>query len=79
MIDYMMRMAEGTHGFTTMPRRSTRHPEEVISDLDFADDIVLLVSSLQKAQFQLNTTAEEAKKVGLEINMKKTEFMANTN
>ena len=78
MIDYTMRMAEGGHGFTTMPRRSTRHPEEVINDLDFADDIVLLESSLEKAQVQLNTTAEEAKKIGLEINIKKSEFMTNT-
>ena len=62
-----------------MPRRSTRHREEVINDLDFDDDIVLLESSLQKAQVQLNTTAEGAKKIGLKINIKKTEFMTNTN
>ena len=46
-IDYMMRMVEGEHGFSTMPRRSTRHPEEVIDDLNFADNIDLLENSLQ--------------------------------
>ena len=74
MTDNTMRMAEGEHGFTTIPRRSTRHPEEVINDLDFADDIALLENFLQQAQAQLNTTAEEAKKIGLEINIKKTEI-----
>ena len=48
MIDYSGGGGGGgrEHGFTTMPRRSTRHPGEVINDLDFADDIVLLESSL---------------------------------
>ena len=45
-IDYTMKMAEGEHGFITIPRRSTRYPKEVINDLDFADDIALLENRL---------------------------------
>ena len=45
-LDYAMRKALGDDekdlGFTITPRRSRRHSKEVLSDLDFADDIALL-------------------------------------
>ena len=78
MIDFIRRQSEGTHGFITAPRRSSRYPREVINDLDFADDIALFENSLEEAQVQLNRTAAEAQKIGLVINTKKTEFMTNT-
>jgi len=78
MIDYIMKRSEGNHGFTTVPRRSSRYPKEVVNDLDFADDIALLENSFEQAQAQLNTVAEEASRIGLVINTQKTEFMTNT-
>ena len=78
MIDFLMKQSEGTHGFITAPRRSSRYPREVINDLDFADDIDLRENSLEGAQVQLNRTAAEAQKIGLFINTKKTEFITNT-
>ena len=46
MVDYALRKAmdgkEEDLGFTITPRKSSRHPKEVLADLDFADDISLL-------------------------------------
>jgi hypothetical protein len=36
--------------FTVTPRRSRRHPAEVITNLDLANDIALLSDSLNQAQ-----------------------------
>ena len=52
-----------------VPRRSRRHPAEKVSDLDFADDIVELEESLEKAQSQLDLLGQTAKEVGLHINL----------
>ncbi|CAM4681115.1 unnamed protein product [Leuciscus chuanchicus] len=53
-------------------------------DLDFADDIALLEGgdnnkqqNLEKSQAQLQTTAKWAKRVGLEVNIKKTQAFSN--
>ena len=37
--------------------------------MDYADDIALLETSLERAHEQLKATSENAKKVGLEINV----------
>ena len=76
-INFIMKQSEGTQGFITAPRRSSRYPRELINDLDFADDIALFENSLKEAQVQQKRTAAEAKKIGLVINTKKTEFMKN--
>jgi hypothetical protein len=47
-----------------------------ISDLDYADDIALLSTSESEAQRMLSNVAAEALKVGLAINVSKTEFIA---
>lgn len=77
LIDYLMKSTtEGTDaGVVTHPRQSSRHPAKVLNDLDFADDIALLESSIQKAQAQLSRTATAAKSLGLTISVPKTEFM----
>ena len=36
-------------GFTFGPRHSRRHPAKVLSDTDFADDIVLLCNTINQA------------------------------
>ncbi len=46
-----------------------------LDDLDFTDDISLLSHRQQDEQQKLNWLSEEAKKVGLKINTKKTKTM----
>ena len=73
-LDYILKRAEKNHGILTHPRRSTRVPEKILNDLDFADDIANLASSVPAVQQQLNDLANEAMKVGLHINSNKTEY-----
>lgn len=83
-MDYVLNRAQAQHkancnsgGFVTKRSNGRRHPEEAIFDLDFADDIALLEGAFDRAQFQLNTIADNARMVGLEINIKKTEALTN--
>jgi hypothetical protein len=50
-------------------------PALYITDLDFADDLVLLGSTIPKAQKLLNSLEKAALKVGLRINQSKTEYI----
>ena len=86
-MDYILKSAEAEHranggeGFITKPKRSTRESTRETSssifDLDFADDIALLEGSLERAQQQLFITAKNAREVGLEVNIQKTEALSN--
>ncbi len=85
-IDYVMKNAEsnhinekGEHGFITNLRQSNRRPATTIHDLDFADDIALLESNFDRAQMHLITTTKWADKVGLQVNIKKTQILINQN
>ena len=78
-LNYALRKSIDTNlhlGFTVTPRRSKRYPIVKIADTDYADDIALLSDLLMNAQFLLKKVEKAAKKVGLYINPKKTEFMA---
>ena len=79
-LDYAMRKAmagrEDELGFTITPRKSRRHPKEVLADLDFADDISLLSDEMRQAQELLLNVEIECKKVGLGLNGPKTKFLA---
>jgi hypothetical protein len=46
-------------GFTTTPRRSSRHPKIVLADLDFADDIALLSDLIEEGQ-ELQVSVEQS-------------------
>ncbi|KAK6742729.1 hypothetical protein RB195_010163 [Necator americanus] len=48
-----------------------------LSNLHFADDIVLLLTSTNEAETMLNELNEAGKRIGLRINRKKTQFMKN--
>ena len=78
-VDYLMRKAingmDEELGFTLRPRRSRRVPPITITDLDFADDIALLCNEIHQAQELLKRVEEEAARVGLHVNAKKTEHM----
>lgn len=74
-LDYAMRQALKEHedlSFTIAPRRSRRIN---LSDLDFADDIVLLSDQIMGARELLGRVETEGEKVGLHLNAKKTEYM----
>ena len=61
LVDYLLlRSTDGDSGVLTCPRKSSRYPAKVLNDLDFADDIALLESSISRAQSQLTRTANAA-------------------
>ena len=79
-LDYAMRRALGDGkeeelGFTVTPRKSRRHPKEVIADLDFADDIALLSDAVSQAQELLLRVETECARVGLGLNGPKTKYL----
>ena len=78
-LDYVMRQAlekNGNNpGFTIEQRRSRRHPAVKISDLDFADDIALILDKIEEAQNTLQNVEDAAAKVGLHLNARKTEVI----
>ena len=57
--------------------RGIRVDGRFLSNLRFADDIVLFSSSITEAETMLKELNEVGKKIGLRINRKKTQFMKN--
>ena len=49
------------------------HQAKFVNDIDYAGEICLLESSIERAQVQLSLTAEPAASLGLLINTSKTE------
>ena len=77
-LDYVLRQAlekNNNLGFIIEHKRSRRHPEVRVSDLDFADDIALTFNSIEEAQKALIDVEKAAAKVGLYLNAKKTEAL----
>jgi len=62
-------------GFMYEKRQSRRFPAKYVTDFDFADDIALVSSTVENAQFMLQCIEREALKVGLKLNQKKTEYI----
>ena len=52
------------------------HQEQFVNDIDYAGEICLLESSIERAQVQLSLTAEPAASMGVLINTSKTEYMS---
>ena len=79
-LDHALRLAisgrEEELGFTLTPRRSRRVRPIMITDLDFADDIALMSDTVQEARDLLLAVESECKKMGLQLNTKKTKVMA---
>ena len=79
-LDYVLRISmdeNNTKGLLLKPRRSTRHPAEFITGLDFADDLALPPNTIQDAHSLLHALEEAAAHVGLYCNDIKTEFVSN--
>ncbi|KAK6743437.1 hypothetical protein RB195_010597 [Necator americanus] len=62
---------------TILGKRGVRVDGRFLSNLRFADDIVLFSSSTNEAETMLNELNEAGKRIGLRINRKKTQFMKN--
>ena len=79
-LDYALRMAidgrEEDLGFQLEKRRSRRIGPDVITDLDFADDIALLSEEIEQAQELLSRVETSVGKVGLRMNAGKTKYMS---
>ncbi|KAK6748958.1 hypothetical protein RB195_001522 [Necator americanus] len=58
-------------------KRCIRVDGRFLSNLRFADDVVLFSSSTSEAETMLNELNETGKRIGLRINRKKTQFMKN--
>jgi hypothetical protein len=78
-IDYCLKKAIGYRdyelGLTLEKARSRRESPQMITDLDFVDDICLFSNNLQSAQELLANVEKWCKVIGLSINEKKTVYM----
>ena len=61
-------------GFHLQKRQSLRVHPTIVTDLDFADDLALITEETEQAQEVLKRLEQEAGKVGLHCNAKKTEI-----
>ena len=80
-LDYVLRMSldnMNEKGLTTQPRRSSRHPAQHLTDLDFADDLALIAESISDAESLLQSLEFAASQVGLYCNEGKTEFLTTS-
>ena len=60
----------------TYQGQSQRVPPTIVTDLDFADDLAMITEETEHAQEVLTRLEQEAGKVGLHCNAKKTQIQA---
>jgi len=77
-MDWVIRTAipDDSRGFILERKRSSRYPEKRLSILAYADDLVLLASEELAAQEMMNDLVATASRVGLQVNVRKTETMS---
>ena len=63
------------NGFELTKKRSRRYPIKTITDADYADDIMILVNTLNQAEKLLHSLEQAATSIGLHVNAHKTEYM----
>ena len=71
-----MSECEADFGYEFRKRKRSREPGRKTWGLEFADDILLLKNNIPLVNDQLNSLQREALKVGLDVNVEKTECMA---
>jgi hypothetical protein len=79
-LDYVLRSAIpdeslGIQLTLSQGTRSRPKPSSYLTDLDFADDIMLVSDNIKNAQSMLSSIEYHAQLVGLSINLKKTEYI----
>ena len=62
-------------GLTLTPRRSSRYPEEKLSNLDYADDIALFETNERNMSDTTEAIRKSAGKLGLMMSFRKTEIL----
>ena len=60
-------------GFTVEPTKSRQYPLITKSDLDFADDIALILNHIDEAQCRLQSVVNAATNLRLHLNAVKTQ------
>ena len=63
------------NSFELTKKRSRRYPAKTITDVDYADDIVLLANTPNQAETLLHSLERTAAGIGLHVNAHKTEYM----
>ena len=78
LVDYLLKKATSQldSGVVAHPRRSGRHPAGSLGDLDFADGVALLGSSVSRARARLAGTAGAAADLDLVISAPGAEYVA---
>ena len=79
-LDYVLRISmdkNNVMGLLLHPRKSTRHPAQYITDLDFADDLAIPANTVENAESLLHALEDAAAYVGLYCNASKTEFTSS--
>ena len=77
-LDYVLRKALDKNtqlGLTLVKRKSTRHPAQKITDVDYADDLAVISDHLQDAEKLFHLIEIAAEEVGLYVNASKTEYI----
>ena len=72
------RAGEEELGFRLHKKRRKRHISVTVTDLDFADDLALLIEEIEQVQEVLRKLEKEAEQVELYCNSKKTEIKYST-
>ena len=64
-----------SYGFEYAKRNGSRQPSQKIAELLCADDIALISGNIVELQIMLDNVIKNAKLVGLQINVKKTQWL----
>ena len=77
-LDYVLRTSIDKireNGFEQTKKRSRRYPAKTITDVDYADDIVILANTRNQAETLLHSLGRAAAGIDLHVNVDKTEHI----
>ena len=63
------------NSFKLAKERSKRYPTQIITDVDYTDDIALLANTPAQAETLLHSLEQAAAGIGLQVHRDKTEYM----
>ena len=63
------------NSFKLIKKRSGRYPPQIITDVNYADDIALLANTPDQAETMLHSLERAATGIGLHVNADKTEYI----
>ena len=77
-MDFILRTAldgDSSLGLKIKNGTTRRYPAKYLTDLAYADDITLITESAANAQTALSAVERVARRIGLNVNVPKTEFI----